>query len=416
MQKNEIIFSQNTPKENTAFRLFSLLQSILIDAFRIESHLFTPPYGDLKKIDHGIRSMVWPDYNDKNRHPLTINHSLNQRLVVSRSNLGFYNIIIFLTLHKTPDFISVGPFRAEEFSADYFPHILKEIQAPASAVDFLRYFYENLPYVTLSSVINVVKNITSVFYPEFAEIAPVYLEFSDQTHQVLFNMEMLQDSTSDYALQFKESLLQFTNTLKKGDTDAAQRELKNFMLKTNFASSQNLTACKNELDALNLYCQMAVMDTPVHASHVLKLCSQLAVKIRQLNGRESLAAMSSEICHKYCLLVKNYAFPEYSQTTRAVINYIYLHLDEELSSSLLAEILKKNPTSLSAAFSREVGMSITNYIHQTRINEAIRYFNTTNMSVSEVAVAVGFQDFAYFSRLFRRQAGCSPREYRQKIR
>ena len=293
---------------------------------------------------------------------------------------------------------------------------MKEINPPSGTVYFLKYFYENLPYVTLSSVVNVVKHLTAVYYPEFAEVEPVYLEFSDQTHKVLFNMDMLQDSTSDYALQFKESLLKFTNTLKKGDTDAAQQELKHFMLKTNFAASQNISACKSELNALNLYCQMAVMDTPVHASHVLKLCSQLAIKISQLNSQESLTAMSGEICHKYCLLVKNYAFPEYSQTTRGVINYIYLHLDEELSSSLFAEIFKKNPTSLSAAFSREVGMSITNYIHQVRINEALRYFNTTKMSVSEVALAVGFQDFAYFSRLFRRQVGCSPREYCGKIR
>lgn len=396
--------------------LFSLLRNILIDAFRIESHLFTYPYDDLKKIDHGIRSMVWPDYTGKNMYPISAKQSPDRRLVVSRSNLGFYNIIVFLTLKKSPDFVSIGPFRAEELSADYFPQILKEINPPSGTVYFLKYFYENLPYVTLSSVVNVVKHITAVYYPEFAEIEPVYLEFSDQTHKVLFNMDMLQDSTSDYALQFKESLLKFTNTLKKGDTDAAQQELKHFMLKTNFAASQNITACKNELNALNLYCQMAVMDTPVHASHVLKLCSQLAIKISQLNSQESLTAMSGEICHKYCLLVKNYAFPEYSQTTRGVINYIYLHLDEELSSSLFAEIFKKNPTSLSAAFSREVGMSITNYIHQLRINEAIRYFNTTKMSVSEVALAVGFQDFAYFSRLFRRQVGCSPREYCGKIR
>ncbi|MBQ5754657.1 MAG: helix-turn-helix domain-containing protein, partial [Oscillospiraceae bacterium] len=38
------------------------------------------------------------------------------------------------------------------------------------------------------------------------------------------------------------------------------------------------------------------------------------------------------------------------------------------------------------------------------------------MSVSDVAVAVGFQDFAYFSRLFKKQIGCSPREYCKSIK
>lgn len=417
INNNSIDHDSSTPNRSmgSSLRLFALLQNVLTEAFQIESHFFTPPYDDLQKIDRGIRSMVWPDYTDKSMHPVSASQSVDRRMVVSKSNLGFYNIIIYLTVHKSPDFISVGPFRAEEFSTDYFSHILKKIQPPAATVYFLRYFYESLPYVSLSSVVNVVKSIAAAFYPEFETIEPVYLEFSQQAHKVLINMDMLQDSSSDYAQHFKEALFQFINTLKKGDTDAAQQDLKNFMRTTRFASSQNISECRNELNALNLYCQMAVMDTPVHASHILKLCTQLAVKISSLNTLEGIAAMSGEICHKYSLLVKNYAFPEYSQTIRAVINYIYLHLDEDLTSSILAQKFKKNPTALSGCFSREVGMSITNFIHQARINEAIRFFNTTKMSVSEVAVAVGFQDFAYFSRLFRRQVGCSPRDYCRSI-
>ena len=99
-----------------------------------------------------------------------------------------------------------------------------------------------------------------------------------------------------------------------------------------------------------------------------------------------------------------------------MINYIRLHLEENLNLALLAEHFHKNASALSAAFSREVGMPLTDYIHQERINEALRYFNSTKLSVSEVALSVGFQDFTYFSRLFKRQVGCSPREYCKRIR
>lgn len=399
----------------TAQKLFSLLQNVLTDAFQIESHLFIPPYQDLRRIDHGIRNMVWPDFADRNMYPAAASQSSERRLVVTRSNLGFYNIILYLSAENTPDFISVGPFRAEEFSTDYFPQILKEAQIPSSAAVFLKYFYENLPYLTLSSVVNVVRSIAAAFYPEFETLEPVYLEFSRQLHKVHINTEMLQDTTQDYAEQFKEALFHFLHVLRKGDTDAAQKTLRSFTKTSHFAASRNIAQCKAELEALNLYCQMAVMDTPVHASHVLKLCTQLSIKISNLKNLEEVTAMPGEICHKYCLLIKNYAFPEYSQTIRAVINYINLHMDEELTSSLLADYFHKNVAALSAAFSREVGTSITCFIHQTRINEAIRYFNTTKMSVSEVAVAVGFQDFAYFSRIFKKLVGCSPREYCRNI-
>ena len=360
--------------------------------------------------------MVWPDFADSNMYPTAASQSPERRLIVTRSNLGFYNIILYLTLEGSPDFISVGPFRAEEFSEDYFPNILKEIQVPASITFFLKYFYETLPYLPLSSIVHVVRSIAAAYYPEFETFEPVYLEFSGQPHRVHINMELLQDTAHDYTDQFKETLFRFLHVLKKGDIDAAQSALRIFTHKSHFAVTRNIAQCKTELNALNLYCQMAVMDTPVHPSHVLKLCTQLSVKINNLKNQEEITAMPGEICHKYCLLVKNYAFTEYSQTIRAVINYINLHLEEELTSSYLAEYFCKNPASLSASFSREVGTSITNFIHQARINEAIRLFNTTKMSVSEVAVTVGFTDFAYFSRIFKKLVGCSPREYCRNVK
>ena len=106
----------------------------------------------------------------------------------------------------------------------------------------------------------------------------------------------------------------------------------------------------------------------------------------------------------------------YSKTIRMVVNYIHLHLDEDLSLSVLASHFDKNATTLSSAFTKEVGMNVTNFIHRTRIEKALHLFNTTKMSVSDVALAVGFQDFAYFSRLFKKQIGCSPREYCKSIK
>ena len=139
-------------------------------------------------------------------------------------------------------------------------------------------------------------------------------------------------------------------------------------------------------------------------------------KIENLTGRDAAFSIPHDMCHKYCLLIKNYAFHEYSKTIRSVVNYINLHLDEELSLSILAEHFHKNATTLSSAFTKEVGMSVTNFIHQARINKALHFFNTTKMSVSEVSVAVGFQDFAYFSRIFKKQIGSSPREYCKSIK
>lgn len=137
-------------------------------------------------------------------------------------------------------------------------------------------------------------------------------------------------------------------------------------------------------------------------------------KIDSLTTLAKLKKMPGEICHKYCLLVKNYANTGYSRLTKDIINYIQLHPEEELSLNYLAEQFGKNPSALSRSFSKETGIGLTKYIQQSRIREAIHLFHTTDFSVSDVAVMVGYQDFSYFSKLFSAHTGMSPREYKKK--
>ena len=77
----------------------------------------------------------------------------------------------------------------------------------------------------------------------------------------------------------------------------------------------------------------------------------------------------------------------------------------------IAEHFNYSPAALSASFKKETDTNLTTYVKQTRIREAIRLFNSTAQSVSDVALSVGYDDFAYFSRVFKEITGMSPRDY-----
>ena len=393
-----------------------LLQNVLMEAFQTETFFFTPPYKDLGKIDRGIRKIVWPDYyNTDSRFTPSIEDN-SKRFFVIRSNLGFYNIMVYLTLDSQPDFISVGPFRSEGFSTNHFTQLLKDANVPSGAYQTLSHFYKSLPYVPLQTIVNVAKHIIDSFYPEFQNITPLEIEFTGHTHKLKVNLDLLSDYSSDLAEIFQNKLAEFHDSVKSGDSDLAHTVLKEFLVQTKLLSTRPLNECKKHLHTINRHLLLTVLETSVHPLHSLKLYSSLDDKIEGITSRDAAFSMPSDMCHKYCLLIKNYAFGEYSKTIRMVVNYIHLHLDEDLSLSVLAEHFHKNATTLSSAFTKEVGMSVTNFIHQTRINKALHFFNTTQMSVSDAAIAVGFQDFAYFSRLFKKQIGCSPREYCKSIK
>ncbi|MDO5417167.1 MAG: helix-turn-helix domain-containing protein [Lachnospiraceae bacterium] len=394
---------------------FRLLQNVLMEAFQTEVSLFTPPYEDLTKIDHNIRNIMWPDYLNHTNIPFTMTPNPAQRFLVIKSNLGFYNLIAYLTFSEYPDFISIGPFRTEKVTSEQFSQIIRKANVPPSGSSTLKHFFETLPQVSLPAIISITKAIISSYYSDFQGTPPIQVEFSQETHLIDINTDMLSKYSAEQSENYQAALLSFLTTLKKGELNQAQTALKAFLREMNLAPEKGIFEIRRKIAALNNYCCMALFETSVHPSHVLNQSAYLTDRISHTNSIEALLRMPSDICHKYCLLIKNYSFSDYSKLTRNVLNYIYLHLNENLTLSSLAEQFHKNAASLSGSFSQEVGTSITTFIHQTRIKEAIRYFNTTSMSVSDVAVAVGFQDFAYFSRLFRKHVGCSPREYCKSI-
>lgn len=391
---------------------YELLQNVLLSAFKIPTILFTPPYADIQKIDLGLRAMVWTDYSKEQQNLSFGDTSAGYRLIIVKSNLGFYNILALLEGNKQPDFLAIGPFRDEELSANYFTQILRDSHISPSEIQSLKHIYEQMPYAHPDAVSAVVKHVLSVYYPQFRETVPELMQYAEQKRDIDINTELLDAYTVEHAKDYRDSLFEFLELLKTGDSPRAQQALQAFLQTARFLHDNSMREYRLMLQSLNHYCHRELLTTDIHPYHIIKQMISTRTKIDSLTTMAKLEQMPKEICHKYCLLVKNYANPDYSKSTKDVIDYIQLHLEEELSLNYLAEHFQKNASALSHSFSKETGISLTKFIHQTRIREAVRLFNTTDFSVSDIAVMVGYQDFSYFSKIFSKQTGLSPREYK----
>ena len=94
--------------------------------------------------------------------------------------------------------------------------------------------------------------------------------------------------------------------------------------------------------------------------------------------------------------------------------YFCEHYRENIN---IADYIEKNGMSVSWFFKKfreETGVSPLQYILDIRLKNAAKLLETTDCSVSEIAAITGYDNALYFSRLFRRHAGMSPREYRKK--
>lgn len=66
-------------------------------------------------------------------------------------------------------------------------------------------------------------------------------------------------------------------------------------------------------------------------------------------------------------------------------------------------------------FKKETGLNFTEYLSRVRIEKAKNLLLNPNLRISEVAFDVGFQSLTHFNRIFRRIAGESPTQYREKL-
>ena len=391
-----------------------LIKNVLLDGFNVPVIYFTPPYTDIQKIDMGIRATVWPNYNEDNTKISLSDSSCQPRILIIKSNLGFYNVLVFWGQEKKSDFLAIGPFRNDELSANYFTQILKEAHVTPATIRGIKHIYESMPFAQADTIVNVVKHILEIFIPEFQEVVPEHFQYAEQRRAVEINTDLLEQNFIKSSEQYRQLLFTFLKYLECGDNSRTKKALQEFLYETKFMKNRNMQAVKLFLHALNDYCHITLLHTDIHPSHVLKQSTSIALKIEEATSIARLEQLPNEIGHKYCILVKNYANPDYSRLTKDVIAYIELHFEEDLSLAQIASHFNKNSSFLSKVFSKETGQTVTDYIQKTRIQEAIRLFNATTMSVSEVALAVGYQDFSYFSKVFSKVTGSSPRKYKSE--
>lgn len=98
----------------------------------------------------------------------------------------------------------------------------------------------------------------------------------------------------------------------------------------------------------------------------------------------------------------------------AVREYLDEYFTEKIMLEELAEKFFINKFYLSKIFKETYGTTVNNYLISKRITRAKQLLRFTDMTVDEVGVAVGMGDANYFSRMFRKVEGISPREYRKQ--
>lgn len=94
--------------------------------------------------------------------------------------------------------------------------------------------------------------------------------------------------------------------------------------------------------------------------------------------------------------------------------YLEEHYMEDLSLEFVAKQFFFSPAYFSSFFKQHTSMTFTEYLLRLRMNKAKELLQDGERKISGIALCVGFRDAGYFTRVFRRETGLSPEEFRKK--
>lgn len=101
------------------------------------------------------------------------------------------------------------------------------------------------------------------------------------------------------------------------------------------------------------------------------------------------------------------------ETFACILKYIHENINEPMTIQDIARLFFMHPNYLSTLFKKELDVNFTKYVTDLRLEQACALLKNSTLSVGEIAERVGYRDYFYFAKLFRKHLGSTPTEYRE---
>ncbi len=104
-----------------------------------------------------------------------------------------------------------------------------------------------------------------------------------------------------------------------------------------------------------------------------------------------------------------------TQIYRQALKFIYDNYMNDFTLESMAKALAFSPSYLRHKFTEQSGKTIAQTVNSVRLSQAAVLLKTTNLSITHIATECGFCDGNYFSTVFKKKYGVSPKDYRKEL-
>lgn len=395
----------------------------LLNKADISSYIFEAPFAHIERFDMGLRRLLLPTEPERYAPALHRIHQLKPNSLYHLNDVyNTHYAIMKLPDEKTDRWLSIGPMLIDAPTGEQILSLIKRLTLPDSIYHELADYYSRLPLVKSQEVYDAV--CLSVADAVFSgrDKYTVKLIHNSAEPDAIQQMIAQSDPMREENLEEKFSRVQkryemeneFLKATVTGDTKAALSAHYRFF---KFASSlermpDRLRDRKDLAITLNTLLRKSAEEAGVHPYYIDSFSNANVVRVEQCANEIQLHSLTRELVAGYCELIQQYALNSYSKPVQDAVAIIQSDLTADLSLAAIADRLSLNRSYLSTVFCKEVGKNLSAYVLEKRINRARHLLTTTPLSIQEIAWEVGIPDANYFTRLFKRETGFTPKKYR----
>ena len=311
--------------------------------------------------------------------------------------------------------VLMGPFVSSIPGIGFISDIVTKNKAPISERKLLEEFYQSLSVVSRKNAQSIGGLLVNLFAHTYIEAQSLATERVASP----LNREELKLAMSESNDQIEERFRlekEIVDAIAKGNTDEIGRILndynKDILLSFfNRIPESTIRSAKNIALVMNTISRTAAERGGVHPLYIHNISEKFAILIERASSLSVLKQLGETMVYEYCTAVRDFSTRHYSLLVKKAVYYIHMHLEEDLSLSIIADEIYVNASHLSRKFKAETNMSIIDYINKKRVAEAKLYLQRGNVSITEVSLMVGFNDLNYFSRVFKKTTSISPSQY-----
>lgn len=177
-----------------------------------------------------------------------------------------------------------------------------------------------------------------------------------------------------------------------------------------------IRSIKNSIICSCSFFTRAVIEAGVFPDIAFTYSDTFIQQIESMNTVSEVTNFELEMLRQFISLVEQKNATKYSRPVFNAMQYINNNLTQELHLDDIAKHSYVHPNYLSKIFKKEMGVSITDYISQRRVDESTYFVAYTDYEISDIASFYHFCNQSYYSTIFKRFLSVTPNEYRNNSR